>query len=226
MMRNMNIRAALRKLECKLTGKCTKKGAWHLELSEPTSKRRIAELEKKIGVRFPEVIREFISVHGELFSLSWEAKESLLEQLPDYMEELVGGYFDFDVKNLVFDFDGWKFPDVPYSIEDKSQVLNASNLFPFIDLMNGDRLVVVTEGEFWGQVFYLNHEGSRTIDFRLSENVEQLMQILVQLAFPDLECWMIKCFHDSDLDRLSLDLKSSQLWRKILDTTDVGKVPC
>ncbi len=175
--------------------------------------------EEQIGRSIPGEIKKLGLSTALSLRFSWTLKHEASDPLVR-MAAASGGEFEYDLNNLTLDSweSGWKdaFENPEDYGLDAASKYAFDELFPFLELITGDVIALVSKGEYLGDVIYLNHEGGELVLGRLASSLEEFLNTWVSLGCPGPDFCELEDFFDSETQTLSLRKVESQEWAKIL----------
>lgn len=89
-------------------------------------------------------------------------------------------------------------------------------VFPLLDDLGGDMVILVTDGPHRGKVTYLNHEGGDFDQAVLGPTLQEFLDTWIGLGClgPDYGTWEV--FYDTEAQRLSTEGDAARQWRSLL----------
>ncbi|WOO41665.1 hypothetical protein [Rubellicoccus peritrichatus] len=188
-----------------------------LEFGRDVIEKDIRWREKQIESEIPDSIKDLVRANGMSVDFSWTFKDELL--VPEAMEECTGGSFSYDLNNMsLTNWSGWKdsfnnYED--YGLEEAPKY-KFEELFPFIEIINGDVIAVVVSGDDKGSIVYLDHEGEDLIWGCLGRTLKDFLDGWISIGCPGPESCYLAPFYDRKDDMLVTDVDNLD-WLKFIE---------
>lgn len=178
--------------------------------------------------KFPRELREFLSsVSGELifeYFLLKDVLKTLPSGFPSNGELNLGGYQPALCKSvwsmLQTSWGGWRDSfespdDYPRGPRAAELNLKFNELFPLMETVAGNVIVLADIANPKSRVIYFDHEGGDFDGTVLAPSFTQFMQTWCALACPSIDD--LSLFYSSSQKRLAIDTEPAIQWRKFLN---------
>lgn len=200
-----NILEILKSRSAKLEKHCDE---FELSIEEPVSETVVRRVEKELKRTFPPALKRFFLECSPNINVKWGLKQDVIHALPEELREVEFGSFIVNLDEFPAILANWSV------WEDTSLDYDFENLFPLLEVPNGDIIVMVERGKGKGKIIYLDHESEEY--YYLGSSLHEFLTDWVSLGCPGPEWWLLGPFHDPNREKLSLALETSKKWLEML----------
>lgn len=187
-------------------------------IAPPASNDDVANIQKAIGVEFPRELGEFWTGCTSAVNLMWSFSEPI--QFDDVEGVLDWGNVAFDLSDVVRLWDIWDFRRDAFDHWENYACnypkRRFDELFPIIDVENGDLIVIATRSPDLGSVYYQSHCASKMDWCVLGSSFEDFMNRWCSLACVGPDDDMLLPFYDFDRGEIDINGERARLWREYL----------
>lgn len=174
-----------------------------LVIERPATKSEIEEVEKEIGFRLPSDYKRLLFEFSRRVAFSYQFEEQVSEEFIEIFSVELSWDID-QIKEQYDDYLGWveAWLDPENAVDSdeeflKNQEVIVKNKMPFMEVANGD-LIVIGEPE----VIYFDHEGDTMHGKRLGKNLFDFLDRWSQIGFIGSEGWQIEQLYDFEKNEI------------------------
>lgn len=189
------------------------------KISNPTSARKLATVQKKMGTELPKEFREVLLKYSSRVEFFWYEDEESSTVLPENLSEVcTGGSAPlWDINNLV------EFAQAALNHATSPWLAFREGLrdrLPFMNVGNGDVIAFdMRAGTSNCPIVYLSHENDANSHNRqLGDNFIDFITRWSYLGCPGPEFWLMQPFYAKRAKVLNEKGRAAERWRKWLVT--------
>jgi len=161
------------------------------EIAAPASSKKIAEIEKKFGMKLPPKFKDFLRKSTGGIDIGWSLEDGALVKLEGEREPISVGYFILSLDEILemnFRIEEDYEPD-EYDLE-----IHPRNLLAFASAANGDQFAVVHSGEKIDSIKYISLDLENIHLYTVGEDINSFLSHYARIGFAGCEYWIWEQF--------------------------------
>lgn len=196
-----------------------------VQFDEPAGLDDIERIEDIVGCKMPAALREFFTTVSRRVCFTWSIKPPF--GWPEKLRGVTHGNFTLDLDEVARIYQAWNPPwlNLHSATFGGECRYDYTELFPVLEIGNGDAILLVKSGPDLGHVVCFTHEGASNDPLddvympTLSDSFESFLDTWITLGCPGPEIWEVAPFLDLATKRLSAETDLAKLWRSHIGST-------